>query len=217
LEEGLFITLEGTEGTGKSTQAALLGEALEEEGRQVLVTRQPGGTGLGGELRRILLGFRHSALDPLAELFLYMADRTQHMAEIVLPALSDGEIVICDRFADATLAYQGYGRGLSSELITGRNSEATFGRMPDLTILLDFDDVKKGLSRAVDRNEKEGTDGVEDRFEREAVDFHLAVQRGYRALAAADPGRWRVLPADLSVVELQVRIFGAVRDLLGER
>ena len=163
--QGLLITFEGPEGSGKSTLIKSLADELATRGCEAMLTREPGGTNLGERIRDILLDLSSKDMCAETELLLMEASRAQLVREKIQPALEAGLIVLCDRFADATLAYQGYGRGLSSELITGLNSEATFGRMPDLTILLDFDDVKKGLSRAVDRNEKEGTDGVEDRFE----------------------------------------------------
>lgn len=214
MNRGLFITFEGTEGTGKSTQAALLGETLEREGREVVLTREPGGSALGRKLRTILLGSRKSAPAPLAELFLYAADRAQHMTDVVLPALEAGRVVICDRFADATLAYQGYGRGLDHALIASLNAEATFGRIPDLTLLLDFEEVHLGLERAAGRNRREGVEGVEDRFEREDLDFHRRVRSGYLAIAGSEPERCRVFDAALPVEELQGQIRTAVRERL---
>lgn len=214
MARGVFITFEGTEGTGKSTQAALLAEDLRREGRRVVVTREPGGTRLGEELRRILLGGSFEELAPTAELFIYMADRAQHVAQIILPALDDGKVVICDRFADATVAYQGQGRGLRREVIDSLNAEAARGLVPDLTILLDFEDVAEGLGRAAERNRRAGKGGSGDRFEREEVDFHRRVQQGYRSLAKADPARYRALPANLALEDLHEQIMAVVREAL---
>jgi dTMP kinase len=215
--EGFFLTFEGTEGTGKSTQVALLGTALRREGREVVVTREPGGTVLGGELRRVLLG---SALGPIsseAELFLYLADRAQHVAEVIAPALAGGKVVICDRFSDATMAYQGFGRGLDRQMIERLNAAATSGTLPELTLLLDMPDVEEGLRRAVGRNRMEGVAGVEDRFEHEEIAFHRRVQEGYRRLAAEEPGRFRLFSATLPVEDLHGTILSAVRDFMRSR
>jgi dTMP kinase len=214
VRRGLFITFEGTEGTGKSTQAALLEEELRSRGETVVLTREPGGTPLGRELRAILLGLSHADLSAKAELFLYMADRAQHMEKVIAPSLSGGAIVICDRFTDATAAYQGFGRGLEPSTIETLNHAATSGRLPDLTFLLDLQDVSAGLERAMERNADEGTSGVEDRFEREALDFHRRVRDGYRAIAEANPERFTVLSAALSVEELRRRILGRVLEIL---
>jgi len=214
MARGVFITFEGTEGTGKSTQAALLAENLRGEGRRVMVTREPGGTRLGEELRRILLGDGFEELDPTAELFIYMADRAQHVAQVILPALDEGKVVICDRFTDATVAYQGEGRGLRREMIESLNAEAALGLVPDLTILLDFEDVAEGLGRAAERNRREGKDGTGDRFERKEVDFHRRVQQGYRSLAKTDPARYRSLAANLALEDLHAQIMALVREAL---
>jgi dTMP kinase len=214
MARGVFITFEGTEGTGKSTQAALLAEDLRGEGRRVVVTREPGGTRLGEELRGILLGDGFEELDPTAELFIYMADRAQHVAQVILPALDEGKVVICDRFTDATVAYQGEGRGLRREMIESLNAEAALGLVPDLTVLLDFEDVAEGLGRAAERNRRGGKDGPGDRFERKEVDFHRRVQQGYRSLAKADPARYRSLAANLALEDLHAQILALVREAL---
>lgn len=210
VNRGVFITLEGTEGTGKSTQAALLGEELSRLGKNVVLTREPGGTKLGEDLRAILLGHSHAGLSARAELFLYMADRAQHVDEVIAPALAEGKIVICDRFIDATVAYQGFGRGLARETIEFLNREATSGRMPDLTLLLEMPDVEGGLARALKRNSEDGTGGREDRFEREEMAFHRRVQEGYRKVAGDDPRRFAIFSAALSIKELRGRILERV-------
>jgi dTMP kinase len=214
MEEGFFISFEGTEGTGKSTQADLLAKELRLQGRGVVLTREPGGTRLGGELRKILLGLTYEDLSVMSELFLYMADRAQHMAEVIIPSLQEGKIVICDRFTDATVAYQGFGRGISRERIEALNREATSGRFPDLTVLLDLQDVTAGLCRALKRNEEKGLAGAEDRFEKEETAFHCRVRDGYRSVAEAEPGRFAVFSAALPVDDLQRRILGRVLQVL---
>lgn len=211
---GLFVTFEGTEGSGKTTQVALLADALRSEGRTVVVTREPGGTPFGVRLRGMLLEPGDDPPAPYAELFLYLADRAQHVRDRIVPALRGGGIVLCDRYADATAAYQGAGRGLDREVIALANRCATGGLGPDLTILLEFERVEVGLERARRRQAGDGTAGVEDRFERERVEFHRLVRQGYRVLAAAEPDRFTVLPAELPVGELQARIGAAVRGRL---
>jgi len=216
VRRGLFITFEGTEGTGKSTQAALLEKELRRRGKSVVLTREPGGTKLGEDLRAILLGHSHGGLSACAELFLYMADRAQHVDEIIAPALAEGKIVICDRFVDATVAYQGFGRGLSRETIDLLNREATSGRVPDLTLLLDMQNVESGLARALKRNSEEGTSGREDRFEREEMEFHRRVQDGYRKVAEEEPRRFTLFSATLSIEELRIRILEKVLETLSQ-
>jgi dTMP kinase len=190
----VFVTFEGVEGSGKSTQIGRLGAALKACGRSLIVTRQPGGCELGRTLRAILLSQQSSTLCDRAELFLYLADRAQHVAESIGPALAAGQVVVCDRYVDSTVAYQGYGRGLDVELLVGLNAVATNGLTPDLTILLDLDPAT-GLARAVARNDAAGTAVSEGRFEAEHLDFHARVRQGYLALAAACPERFAVIDA----------------------
>jgi dTMP kinase len=182
----LFVTFEGIEGSGKSTHLRLLAAALRTAGHAVVETREPGGTGLGTWLREILL--RPSPTPPaaLAELLLYCADRAQHIEEVIRPALAAGQVVLCDRFSDSTIAYQGYGRGLSLETVRALDAEARGGLVPDLTFLLDCPPAT-GVGRARARP------GNGDRFEQEALAFHEAVRGGFHALVAAAPGRYRVL------------------------
>jgi len=210
---GLFITFEGTEGTGKSTQVRLLADALRAAGRRIMVSREPGGTAFGRSLRSMLLDPSASAIAPWAELFLYLADRAQHAREAIVPALERGEWVICDRFADATVAYQGFGRGLDAAFIRDASDRAAAGLVPDLTVLLDLDDVSVGVQRARRRQQGDGTAGVEDRFEREDAAFHRRVRDGYRALAAAEPGRIRLLPAGIPAEELHRLVLDEISRL----
>ena len=188
---GLFVTLEGGEGAGKSVQVSALARCLESSGRTVRRTREPGGTALGERLRDIALGLASDGeslgLDPLSETLLFIAARAELVEAVIAPALSRGEIVVCDRFADSTLAYQGFGRGIALDTIERLNEIATGGLRPDLTILLDLP-AADGLARA-------GKDGGSDRFERETLDFHERVRAGYRTLAEREPERWLVIDA----------------------
>ena len=215
--KGLFITFEGTEGTGKSTQVRLLADNLRAAGRRMIVSREPGGTAFGRSLRGMLLDPAAATIAPWAELFLYLADRAQHAREVILPALERGEWVICDRFADATVAYQGFGRGLDAAFIRDASDRAAVGLVPDLTLLLDFDDVSVGIDRARRRQQGDGTAGVEDRFEHEDLAFHSRVRDGYRSLAAAEPGRIRVLPAALPSEELHRLVLAEMARLPAAR
>jgi dTMP kinase len=210
---GLFITFEGTEGTGKSTQLRLLADDLRATGRRVMSSREPGGTSFGRTLRSMLLDPAAAPIVPLAELFLYLADRAQHAREVIVPALERGEWVICDRFADATVAYQGYGRGLDTAFIRDASNRAACGLVPDVTLLLDLEDVSVGIARARRRQQGDGTRGVEDRFESEELAFHRRVRDGYRELAAAEPGRFRLLAAGLPAETLHRLILEEIERL----
>jgi dTMP kinase len=181
---------------------------------RVLVSREPGGTAFGRTLRGLLLDPSGATIAPWAELYLYLADRAQHTREVISPALARGEIVLCDRFQDATVAYQGYGRGLDANFIGEAGSRAAGGLVPDLTFLLEFDEVAEGLFRARRRQQDDGTAGREDRFEREELAFHRRVRDGYRALAAAEPRRIRVLPAGRPLEDLHALILAEVMRIL---
>jgi dTMP kinase len=194
-----FITVEGIEGCGKSTQARRLAEAV---GPKALLTVEPGATELGGAIRTLLLEQRSREVSPLAELLLFFADRAQHVHEVVRPALASGRTVISDRYADSTTAYQGYGRGLSLDLIRTLTTHATGGLAPDLTLLLDLP-VEVGLARARRR-------GAADRMESEDVGFHERVRQGYLKLATENPARWVVIDATGSEDDVAARIRTAV-------
>ncbi len=196
----MFITVEGIEGSGKSTLIALLAERLEELGHACLVTREPGGCGLGDDLRRILLESERR-LDDRAELFLFLADRAQHVTEVLRPALSRGEWVICDRYADSTVAYQGFGRGMDAAMLRSASDVAADGLSPDLTFLLDLP-AEEGLRRARLRNLTEGTASSEGRFEAEELAFHERVRTGFLKLAEMEPSRFAVLDARCRPQEL---------------
>lgn len=203
-----FITFEGIEGCGKTTQESRLSETLAERGYPVVVTREPGGCAIAEQIRAILLDAENRALVPLAELLLYAAARAQHVEEVVKPALDAGKIVICDRFTDATAAYQGYGRSLDLELIAGLNRLATGGFSPDLTILLDCPE-EVGLSRAMARiNSSEGA--REERFEQESLAFHRMVRQGYLSLAAAEPDRFVVMDGTRGIEETAAAVAETV-------
>lgn len=191
----MFITLEGMEGCGKSTQCALLVEHFTRLGFDVLRTLEPGGSVLGKELRRILLDPANSDLSPVSELFLYLADRAQHVGTVIRPALAQDRVVICDRFADSTVVYQGYGRGLEPSLLRQLNDTAVQGFWPDATVLLDLA-PEQGLRRALTRNMRENKARTEGRFEAESLAFHTRVREGYLTWAALNRERFLVVDAD---------------------
>ncbi|SNB45081.1 dTMP kinase [Geobacter sp. DSM 9736] len=204
----MFITFEGIEGCGKTTQVKLLTEKLAELKLRVAVTREPGGCRISDRIREILLDAENSSLTPLAELFLYAAARAQHVQEVIQPALATGKTVICDRFTDATLAYQGYGRNLDRALISRLNDEAVDGTLPDLTVLLDCP-VETGLERAFSRiNSCNGA--REERFELESIQFHQRVRDGYLALAASQPARFVTIDGSKSIAEIESAVAAAV-------
>ena len=188
----MFVTFEGIEGAGKSTLLNLVAKALRKRGLNPLLTREPGGTALGCSLRAMLLAGETERPSPRAELCLFMADRAQHLEELIRPALAAGRIVLCDRYADSTFAYQGHGRGLDPELLAAANFMASGGLTPDLTFLLDLP-VPIGLARARTRNQSQALQ--EARFDSESENFHQRVRPGYLRLAAREPGRFCVLDA----------------------
>lgn len=214
VSKGVFITFEGIDGSGKSTQLTLLADYLRTKGMRVMQTREPGGTRIGDSIRSILLDPKNR-LDPIAELLLYGAGRAQHIKDVILPALAAGEIVLCDRFSDATLAYQGYGRGIDRQKIASLDLIATSGLKPDLTILLDLD-AKIGLERALSRNSAMGL-MAEARFENEEMAFHERVRAGYLAMAREDPGRICMVDASGSPHEVQMAIRKIVEERLGSQ
>ena len=181
MKKGFFVSLEGPEGAGKTTLARKLADWFAERGAEVVLTREPGGTELGAAVRELLLT---RPMEPEAEFLLYLADRAEHTRRVIRPALLAGKVVIADRFADSSYAYQGFGRGLSLAWMRAATEGATGGLVPDLTLLLDLD-PEEGLRRS----------GRTDRLEREALDFHRRVREGYLALAEAEPERFRVIDA----------------------
>jgi dTMP kinase len=206
MSKGFFITLEGVEGSGKTTQTALVAEALRAAGYRVTVTREPGGTRAGEAIRAIFLDPAVS-LHAAAELLLVLADRAQHVREKLKPALAAGEIVLSDRYSDSTVAYQGYGRGLDLKLLDELNRLATAGTHPDLTIVLDLA-VETGLERT--RARVRGDVRGPDRFEGEQVEFHRRVREGFLTIARDQPGRVRTLDATAPVAEITARIVEAI-------
>lgn len=203
---GLFLTFEGGDGSGKSTQAALLTEWLAEQGRTVVHAREPGGTELGVELREIIL-HRRGYIAPRAEALLYAADRAHNVATVVRPALESGHIVIQDRYLDSSVAYQGAGRVLDPAEVRNVSLWATENLLPDLTVLLDLD-IETGRARLDDSRTRY------DRLEAEAAEFHHRVREAYLGLAAAEPGRFLVLDATESVDTLAARVRDRVSELL---
>lgn len=201
---GIFITLEGIEGSGKSTQMKMLGKALENKGRPVVITREPGGTQIGEAIRKILLTGESHDIHPLTELMLYAADRAQHVQEVVRPALDRGKIVLCDRFQDSTLAYQGHGRGLDTHWIDTLGNLATEGLKPNQTLLLDCP-VEIGLTRSKARLKEQNSQ--EDRFEREDLEFHERVRKGYLEISLKEPDRFKVFNAHQEVEKLHLLIL----------
>ncbi|MCJ2163736.1 MULTISPECIES: dTMP kinase [unclassified Pseudodesulfovibrio] len=201
----MFITFEGIEGTGKSTQITKVREYLESMGREVFLTMEPGGSRVGRELRKMLLHVDNKDITPITELFLYLADRAQHVGQVIRPELKAGKVVLCDRFADSTIVYQGYGRGLDTMMLKHLNEVAVDGLWPDLTLLLDID-PEIGLKRATLRNIQDGKAKEEGRFEAEHLSFHQRIRQGYLTWAALNHDRMKVINAAASPDEVFERI-----------
>ncbi|HPE81187.1 MAG TPA: dTMP kinase [Gammaproteobacteria bacterium] len=197
-----FITVEGIEGAGKTSCLDLLEQLIRQRGHEVLVTREPGGTPLGEDLRRLLLGHRHDGMADDTELLLMFAARAEHLHAKIEPALVAGSWVLCDRFTDATYAYQGYGRGIDVQRIAALETWVQGERRPDLTLLLDLP-VEVGLQRA-------GRRSTPDRFERQALTFFDRVRQGYLSLAASAPGRFRVIDAGQSLDEVSRQVTATI-------
>ena len=205
----MFITFEGIEGCGKTTQIQRLAHNLEKQGIQNILTLEPGGTEIGKRIRHILLDSKNTHLSPLTELLLYEADRAQHVAEVIKPAIDSGKWVLCDRFYDATVVYQGLARGQDRDLINLLNMKVTGQIRPDLTFLLDCP-VDIGLERALKRNESLELNG-QGRFEQEEVNFHQKVREGYLTLAREFPERFAIIDAAHRPEEVEERIMTRVK------
>lgn len=184
----MFVTFEGIEGAGKSTIMGMVSQQMRDRGNTPVLTREPGGSQLGRRLRALLLDCRQEQITMQAELCLFLADRAQHLADVVLPALQAGQSVLCDRYVDSTIAYQGYGRGMDVAKLRAMNMIACDSKMPDITILLDLP-AQKGIGRAGRRNQAEGTVISEGRFDAESLDFHERVRNGYLEIARNEPER----------------------------
>ena len=207
--QGKFITLEGGEGSGKSTQLQLIKNYLQDLGYQVIITYEPGDTEVGNKIRQILLDPKYDKLVPKAELMLYLADRAQHVQEVIIPNLKAGKIVISDRYIDATWAYQGFARELDSSVVKRLNSIATDNLTPDLTLLLDLDPAVS-LRRAKETTAKTNESG--DRIEAEKIEFHQQVRKGYLELSEQEE---RIAVVDGNQAKKEV--FGQIKQILKER
>jgi len=205
-KRGVFISLEGIEGCGKSTQSKMLYEYLSQLGNCVILTREPGGTSIAEKIRDLLLDPKNDSMTDTAELFLYLASRAQHVEQVIVPALNEGKIVICERFNDATYAYQGFARGLDLNLLVDLTKIATSGLEPDFTLLLDLD-VEEGLLRA------EKLKNHRDRLESESIDFHSKVRNGYLTIARNNPQRVKVIDANGTIDEVHLRIRNCVDEM----
>jgi len=201
----MFITLEGIEGSGKTTQINNISRFLENKGHNCVITREPGGTNIGRKIRSILLDPENKGMEPMAELLLYFSDRVQHVKKLIQPSLSEGKTVICDRYFDATLVYQGYARGLDINLIMRLHELILEGLKPDITLLLDLS-PETGLARAWEQIGNGSRSGDETRFEKEALSFHKKIRAGYLELARLEPQRFRVIDASQEKNKVQMDI-----------
>ncbi len=198
-----FITFEGPEGAGKSTQIQLLTDYLTERGFAVHTTREPGGTSIGDQIRAVLHDVHNTEMDAVAEILLYSASRAQLVAQVIKPKLAEGTMVLCDRYADSTFAYQGYGRGLDMAMLKQITAFATRSLVPDLTIYLDLP-VEEGIRRKEIANQ--AGEGELNRMDQQEIDFYRRVRNGYLTLAAAEPRRWLIVDARQSIADIQREI-----------
>lgn len=205
MSRGLFITFEGTDGTGKSTQIEFAREYFESRGFNVLMSREPGGTSISEKLRAILLDKANGEMSPVTEMMIYAASRAQLVSEVIIPAVNDGTVVICDRFVDSSVAYQAFGRGLG-DMVAEVNSYATTGLAPDITFFMDID-PEVGRSRIAG--------GELDRLEQEKSDFFRRVYDGYKSIAASDPGRVKTIDASGTIEEVRAAIEVHLDEITG--
>ena len=205
---GIFITIEGGDGAGKTTQIRNITEFFESRGMTVLQTREPGGTPIGEKIRELLLDKANSEMTSITEMFLYAASRAQHVNDVILPALENDLVVICDRFVDSSVAYQGLARGLG-DMVRDINVHATSGLTPDITFWLDIDPAK-GKMRA-------GNTGEHDRIESEGISFHDKVRLGYRNIADAEPDRVKIIDAEKSIEDMRFEIESHLEELFARR
>jgi dTMP kinase len=211
---GWFITFEGVEGSGKTTQIRLAGEFLREKGFPVFMSQEPGGTPLGERIREILLNRGGFDISGEAEVFLFAAARAQHTDAVIRPALEKGQVILCDRFSDATIAYQAYGRGLPLETVREICRFASRGISPHLTLLFDLP-VEKGLERAFRRIAGREEASREDRFEREQLDFHRRIREGYLTIAREEPGRVKIVDASRDIESTRREVRAILSSFLG--
>ena len=199
----MFITIEGPDGGGKTTQMNMLVPALEEQGLDIVRTREPGGTDIGDQIRSVIMDMKNKSMDPRAEILLFCASRAQLVSELIRPSLASGKIVLCDRYADSTMAYQGYGHGLDRTPLKNLLEFATGGLKPDLTILLDIS-AEAGLRRRITNHDEW------NRMDDYALQFHERVRKGYLEMATAEPVRFAVINADRSKEEIHDEIVAVI-------
>ena len=213
MKQGFFISFEGTEGSGKTTQKRMLTERLRSLGLAVTENQEPGATAIGQQVRRILLDPAYEEMAPMTELLLMFASRAQAAAEIILPALKRGEIVVSDRFTDSTLAYQGEARGLGFDIVLAAHRLALGHLLPDLTVCVTMD-IASGLERAHRRNRESAKEASEARLDQQSLEFHQGVGEGYRKIAASEPHRFRVVSGEGSPADVAERVWAVVSAIL---
>ncbi|MBQ6509873.1 MAG: dTMP kinase [Flexilinea sp.] len=206
----MFITFEGPDGSGKTTQIRQLIPVLQEKGLDIVQTREPGGTYIGDQIRSVIMNMKNKSMHPRAEILLFCASRAQLVEELIRPSLAEGKLVLCDRYADSTMAYQGYGHGLDRDALSQLLNFATGGLKPDLTLLFDIS-AEAGLRRRLANHEEW------NRMDDYALQFHERVRSGYLAMAAAEPERWTVINADRTPEEIHEEVVSVITAKLAER